>query len=66
VDVAAPGRLRAEHTVKVLGSGLGLSTVRKIATMYEGDARVESEPGVGSTFTVTLRDAPAQPAEPAA
>lgn len=59
-------RIKNEHTVKVLGSGLGLSTVRKIATMYEGDARVESEPGVGSTFTVTLRDAPAQPAEPAA
>ncbi len=60
-------RIKNEHTVKVLGSGLGLSTVRKIATMYEGDARVESEPGVGSTFTVTLRDAPAaEPAEPAA
>ena len=50
-------RIKNEHTVKVLGSGLGLSTVRKIATMYEGDARVESEAGVGSTFTVRLRDA---------
>jgi two-component system, sensor histidine kinase and response regulator len=50
-------RIKNEHTVKVLGSGLGLSTVRKIATMYEGDARVASEPGVGSTFTVTLNDA---------
>jgi signal transduction histidine kinase len=54
-------RIKNEHTVKVLGSGLGLSTVRKIATMYEGDAKVESEAGVGSTFTVTLRDAPAEP-----
>jgi two-component system, sensor histidine kinase and response regulator len=51
-------RIKNEHTVKVLGSGLGLSTVRKIATMYEGDARVESEAGVGSTFTVTLKNAP--------
>ncbi len=56
-------RIKNEHTVKVLGSGLGLSTVRKIATMYDGDARVESEPGVGSTFTVTLKDAPAAPAD---
>jgi signal transduction histidine kinase len=63
-------RIKNEQTVKILGSGLGLSTVRKIANMYDGEARVTSEPGVGSTFTVTLRDAPpegpAKPAEPAA
>jgi len=51
-------RIKNEHTVKVLGSGLGLSTVRKIATMYDGETQVTSESGVGSTFTVTLRDAP--------
>ena len=51
-------RIKNEHTVKVLGSGLGLSTVRKIATMYDGDAHVASEAGVGSTFTVTLKDSP--------
>jgi two-component system sensor histidine kinase/response regulator len=51
-------RIKNEHTVKILGSGLGLSTVRKIANMYDGDAEVKSEPGVGSTFTVTLQDAP--------
>lgn len=51
-------RIKNEQTVKILGSGLGLSTVRKIANMYDGEARVKSEPGVGSTFTVTLRDAP--------
>ncbi|MBN2204545.1 MAG: response regulator [Thermoleophilia bacterium] len=51
-------RIKNEHTVKVLGSGLGLSTVRKIANLYEGEASVTSEPGVGSTFTVTLQDAP--------
>jgi signal transduction histidine kinase len=50
-------RIKNEHTVKVLGSGLGLSTVRKIANMYNGEAVVSSEPGVGSTFTVTLHDA---------
>ena len=51
-------RIKNEHTVKILGSGLGLSTVRKIANMYDGEAEVRSEPGVGSTFTVTLQDAP--------
>ena len=50
-------RIKNEHTVKILGSGLGLSTVRKIANMYDGEATVKSEPGVGSTFTVTLHDA---------
>jgi len=38
--------------------------------MYDGEASVTSEPGVGSTFVVTLHDAkpegPAQPALPAA
>ena len=52
-------RIKNEHTVKILGSGLGLSTVRKIANMYDGEATVKSAPGVGSTFTVTLHDAPA-------
>jgi signal transduction histidine kinase len=50
-------RIKNEDTVKILGSGLGLSTVRKLAQLYGGDASVESERNVGSTFTVTLRDA---------
>jgi signal transduction histidine kinase len=48
-------RIKNENTVEVLGSGLGLSTVRKIATMCDGETRVTSEPGIGSTFTVTLK-----------
>jgi signal transduction histidine kinase len=55
-------RIKNEHTVKILGSGLGLSTVRKIANLYEGDASVTSTPGEGSTFAVTLRDAPSDAA----
>jgi signal transduction histidine kinase len=51
-------RIKNEHTVKILGSGLGLSTVRKIANMYDGEASVQSTPGEGSTFTVVLHDAP--------
>jgi two-component system sensor histidine kinase/response regulator len=50
-------RIKNADTAKILGSGLGLSTVRKLALLYGGDARVESERGVGSRFTVTLRDA---------
>jgi two-component system sensor histidine kinase/response regulator len=50
-------RIKNEDTFKILGSGLGLSTVRKLANLYRGEASVQSERGVGSTFTVTLRDA---------
>lgn len=37
------------------GSGLGLSIVRSLAQKMSGDVRVESQPGQGSTFVVTLR-----------
>jgi len=50
-------RIKNEHTVNILGSGLGLSTVKKLANLYGGDAAVSSAPGEGSRFTVTLRDA---------
>lgn len=36
------------------GSGMGLAIVRKIAATHAGRAWVESEPGHGSTFHVTL------------
>jgi signal transduction histidine kinase len=50
-------RIKNEETYKILGSGLGLSTVRKLAQLYGGDATVKSEKGKGSIFTVTLHDA---------
>ncbi|MCF7855258.1 MAG: response regulator [Candidatus Pacebacteria bacterium] len=52
-------RIKNSRTRRILGSGLGLSTVKKIANLYNGDATVHSEEDVGSTFIVTLQRTPA-------
>jgi len=49
------GRIRTRQTEKIVGSGLGLSIVKKIAALNSGEVAVTSEPDIGSIFTVTLR-----------
>ena len=36
------------------GSGIGLALVRELVALHGGDVRVESEPGEGTAFTVSL------------
>ena len=47
-------RIKNDQTRGIPGTGLGLSIVKKVAQLYDGNVTVESQPGVGSTFRVTL------------
>lgn len=49
-------RLGAEHR-NVEGTGIGLALSKKITTLMGGELELDSTPGHGSTFTVTLRSA---------
>jgi len=51
-------RIKNAKTRNILGSGLGLSIVKKLAALYGGSAEVTSQPDVGTTFTITLQRQP--------
>jgi signal transduction histidine kinase len=41
-------------TTKAGGSGIGLSMVFRTVQLHHGDIDVESTPGAGTTFTISL------------
>jgi len=50
-------RIKNEKTINILGSGLGLSTVKKLVSLYNGKVSLDSTLDVGSTFTVEISSA---------
>lgn len=54
-------RGRDAVTRQIHGSGLGLNLVKRIAEAHGGTVGVSSEPGKGTTFTLTLPAAPGRP-----
>jgi signal transduction histidine kinase len=59
IDKADQARLfdsfyRGNNVGTVPGTGLGLAIVKQCVELHQGQIKVESQPGMGATFTVTL------------
>ncbi|MFB2968179.1 ATP-binding protein [Aerosakkonema sp. BLCC-F183] len=50
---------RGKNVGTIPGSGLGLTVVKKCLELHGGSIAVESEEGIGTTFTVTIPSSPA-------
>jgi signal transduction histidine kinase len=50
------------YTTKEQGSGIGLSLVYRTVQLHDGEIEVQSIPGRGTTFRVTLQQAVGAPA----
>lgn len=49
-------KIHEDRELNKNGVGLGLTISKKLSMALGGDIRVDSEKGVGSTFTLTLRN----------
>lgn len=45
---------RADRTHKVEGTGIGLSLAKELVDLHRGRIRIDSEPNIGTTVTVTI------------